>query len=443
LIFHFLKYIKPVWYFNLRTKDGKVAFPDPDMLPDEVLQACKPHAYEGKKAMAADLSWQALQKGYSGADDFPYFGARHSVKDEYTFVRTYFKRIWALYILLLRILSLKNPIKEITAFWHTRNVVYENVFNAPIINKEWEGYHSPLLAQQPFVSVIIPTLNRYEYLEDVLNDLQQQQYKNFDVIVVDQSEPFRKEFYTQFSLDIKLIRQKEKALWLARNKAIQTSQADWLLLFDDDSRVKENWITNHLKCADFFNAQISSGVSISKTGDKVPENYSFFRISDQLDTGNVLIHRKVFEAVGLFDRQFEKQRMGDGAFGLRAYLEGFLNISNPFAERLHLKVSGGGLRQMGSWDAFRPVHWWAPRPVPSVLYYYRMFYGANNARWALLQSLPVSIIPYRLKKNKKLFPLAVALGLLMSPLLILQAGRSWVKAGKKLKEGPVIQSLSK
>ena len=36
-----------------------------------------------------------------------------------------------------------------------------------------------------------------------------------------------------------------------------------LLLFDDDSRIESDWVTNHIKCLDFFNADISSGVSNS------------------------------------------------------------------------------------------------------------------------------------------------------------------------------------
>ena len=55
----------------------------------------------------------------------------------------------------------------------------------------------------------------------------------------------------------------------------------------------------------------------------------------------------VFGKLDLFDRQFEKQRMGDGEFGMRAYLEGFLNISNPNASRLHLKVGTGGVKTNG------------------------------------------------------------------------------------------------
>ena len=271
----------------------------------------------------------------------------------------------------------------------------------------WKTFESDLVKQAPFVTVVIPTLNRYEYLKDVLSDLEKQEYTNFEVIVVDQSEPFRPEFYKSYDLKLQLIRQEEKALWLARNTAIQKSKADYLLLFDDDSRVAPDWITNHLKCLDFFRADISSGVSISLVGAKVPQHYSYFRWSDQLDTGNVMIKRHVFEQIGLFDRQFEKQRMGDGEFGLRAYLAGFKNISNPIAKRVHLKVGTGGLRQMGSWDGFRPKSWLAPRPVPSVLYLTRKYFGNRAARYLLLKSVPPSLIPYKYKRN----PVILLLGL--------------------------------
>ena len=230
------------------------------------------------------------------------------------------------------------------------------------------------MALKPFVSIVIPTLNRYEYLKDVLEDLEKQEYKNFEVIIVDQSNPYQEDFYKKFNLDIQLIQQTERALWLARNHAIEVSKGKYLLLFDDDSRVAPDWIVNHLKCLDFFKADISSGVSLSAVGAEVPQNYSFFRISDQIDTGNVLLKKQVFRDIGLFDRQFEKQRMGDGEYGLRAYLNGYKNISNPYAGRIHLKVGSGGLREMGSWDAFRPKSLFAPRPIPSVLYLYRKYY---------------------------------------------------------------------
>ena len=69
--------------------------------------------------------------------------------------------------------------------------------------------------------------------------------------------------------------------------------------------------------------------------------------------------------------------MGDGEFGLRAYLKGFKSINNPKAERLHLKVSSGGLREMGSWDGFRSTVFLLP--IPSVLYFFRRYWGTKSA----------------------------------------------------------------
>ena len=85
-----------------------------------------------------------------------------------------------------------------------------------------------------------------------------------------------------------------------------------------------------MQCLDYYDANISAGVSVSIKGAKVPENYSYYRLADQFDTGNAMLYRKVFKSCGLFDEQFEGMRMGDAEFGLRAYQTGFLSISNPF-----------------------------------------------------------------------------------------------------------------
>ena len=137
--------------------------------------------------------------------------------------------------------------------------------------------------------------------------------------------------------------------------------------------------------------------------------------------------------IGLFDRQFEKMRMGDGAFGLRVYLNGFKSVSNPLAYCEDLKAPAGGLRQMGSWDAFRPARFWSPRPVPSVLYYVRKSFGSMAACQVIANNLFSSITPYRFKSNKKVTLIFYVAGLLLSPLLLIQAYRSWMIASEMLK----------
>jgi len=340
------------------------------------------------------------------------------------------------------LLTVRQPLAEIRAFWKTRHVQRIPLQFPSLGHTSYTTFKSSLVARQPLVSIIIPTLNRYTYLKDVLHDLEHQDYPNFEVIVVDQSEPFYPEFYRNFNLKIHLIRQKEKALWKARNQAIRNARGELILLFDDDSRVESHWIRHHIQCIDFFKADISAGVSVSAVGAPVPPHYSFFRWSDQLDTGNVMIRRAVFTRIGLFDRQFERQRMGDGEFGLRAYLQGFLNISHPYARRLHLKVGKGGLRQMGSWDAFRPSSWWAPRPIPSVLYLARRYFGNRVALLLLLQNIPLSLVPYQWKGSRTKLALGIPFLVLLFPLVAWQVIRSWRIASRMLKEGPKIEPIA-
>jgi glycosyltransferase involved in cell wall biosynthesis len=442
MLFKFLKYITPTNYFCLERNNGTTIFPEYNLLPEAIKkQITFDRSYKTKVYSELDASWQAVQKGYIGKTTTLSFTKKIEVEDEYHFLRKNYNKLWVNYTLLVRLLTFHNPIKEISAFIKSSHVKRENIYKTPITYTKWTEFQSSLLQEKPLVSVIIPTLNRYDYLKDVLSDLEKQDYHNFDVIVIDQSEPFQEDFYNEFKLNLNVIHQQEKALWLARNTAIKKSTSNYLLLFDDDSRIENNWISNHLKCIDFFKAAISSGTSISAVGAKVPETYRYFKLSDQIDTGNVMIKREVFAKVGLFDKQFEKQRMGDAEFGLRAYLAGFLNISNPKSERLHLKVGTGGLRQMGSWDGFRPKKWIAPRPIPSVVYLFRNYFGNKLTRFALLKAVPPSLIPYKYKGSASMMLLGYLLSIILFPLVLFQVYTSWKLASIKLREGAKIEKI--
>ena len=133
--------------------------------------------------------------------------------------------------------------------------------------------------------------------------------------------------------------------------------------------------------------------------------------------------------------------MGDGEFGLRAYLAGFVGISNPYAKRIHLKVASGGLRQMGSWDGFRPTNLLAPRPIPSVLYLTRKYFGLRTCTLDLIIKVPPSISPLKYKRNTALLMLASLLSMFLLPLLFYQVMKSWHLSSKMLIEGPKIDIL--
>jgi len=422
MLFEFLKYLQPTSYFQCYNKYEASAFPIAKKIPETILsQLERDENYQSSNAMDYDLSWRAILNGYIGSEETYKNIEKLSIKDNYRFIRKYFNPAWVFYVLVLRIVQLNNPVTELKCWFTTRDVNRIAIGKHYIAYSDFKGFKSPLIEKEFKVSVIIPTLNRYTFLKDVLHDLEAQDYKNFD-------------------LDICLIRQEEKALWLARNTAIKKSNATFIALSEDDVRIKPNWISAHLKCLDFFEAKVSAGVFYPQ-GKYIPQERSFFAIASQFATGNAILYRSVFKQLGLFDRQFEKQRMGDGEFGLRVHMEGLRSVSNPIASCIDVKASSGGLRDMGSWDAFRPSNFFAPRPIPSVLYFFRSYFGNKPSRYAMLRTVPLSIFPYQFKKNKPLLLLGALVTILLTPIVLYQVLKSWSLASKKIKEGPLIESL--
>ena len=390
-----------------------------------------------------DVCYQALLAGVipDPCNSIPCYRILHvdDVGDNYHFIRKFYGLHWYFYIFFIRILTLKNPFVELRGFVKSIFVKRFNKFNG--MQLQCLEIRSASLNSRPFISIVIPTLNRYTFLKDVLFDLEKQDYSHFEVLICDQSEPFIPDFYLNWNLDIKLIRQKEMALWLARNTCIRMARSKYILLFDDDSRVESDWIRQHLVCIEHFNVSISAGVTHTLIGHGLSMKQSYYHLSDVFDTGNALVKREVFEKVGLFDRQFEGQRMGDGEFGLRALLGGFQIISNPNAKRIHLKVESGGLRQMGSWDAFKPKNLFSPRPVPSVFYFVRKYFGNENAIFLALQNIPFSFIPYRFKGNRFYKLISIVILPFIIPVMLFDGFRSWYLSSKKLKNGSLIEPL--
>jgi glycosyltransferase involved in cell wall biosynthesis len=401
--------------------------------------------YSSNESEKMDLAYRRLQSGWIPESMDKRSCLQNlkvlSIKDNYIFINRYFSKAQVLGVLFIRLLSFRNPLTELFSF--LKALKYERVKIESKEYKEFENFQSALLQSKPLISVIIPSLNRYEYLKDVLADLEKQDYNHFEVIICDQSEPVNEAFYEDWNLDIQLIKQEEKALWLARNNAIKKVKGEFIALTEDDVELPTDWLTNHLKCLDFFDADASAGVFYRNDGktDKKSKAKSTFRYSQQFPTGNTMLKKNVFQIIGLFDRQFEKQRMGDGEFGLRALISGYKVISNPMAFIIDVKAPTGGLRQMGSWDAWRPTSLFAPRPIPSVLYLIRKYHGVSEAILYLIKNIPQSYIPYRFKGHKKAKILVFFAFFLWIPLAIVSVVKSWNLATVKLRQGALIETL--
>lgn len=117
---------------------------------------------------------------------------------------------------------------------------------------------------------------------------------------------------------------------------------------------------------------------------------------------------------------------------------GYKCISNPKAYCKDVKAPEGGLRQMGSWDAWRPKGLFAPRPVPSVLYLSRKYFGLKSSIWEILLNVPSTFVPYKFKGSNKMKLLYISVLIFLFPILLITVSKSWYLASKKIKKGSLI-----
>ena len=425
-MFDFIKYIQPLWYYRLASRMPHAVLLDKEEL-DKLVEAGS--IFRGNfikgESVYLDLAYQALQMGYiPNQPEKPTFqnSVVNGVADNYRFIFRHFGRTKALYVLFWRISSFKNPIREIYSFLKNCE---SNVLLAYTEPEQNRILHETLT--EPSVSVIIPTLNRYEYLKDVLADLEKQTYKNFDVWICDQSDNFNEEFYKGWSLDLHLIKQEDKALWRARNRCVSDCNSDWVLFSEDDVRINSDWLSNHMKVSDSTNAKVVCGVF--HKDENLPQELKKLRIATFFASGNGLVHKSVFVKCGQFDEKFEKMRMGDGEFGLRCALNGVLIVQNPYSPCVDVKAPTGGLRLMGAWDAIHSLGLFKPRPIPSSLYLARKHFDSETALIYGLSQLPKSLIPYRLKGSGALRKIPYLFGsVLLSPILLWTFWMSWRKS---------------
>ena len=175
------------------------------------------------------------------------------------------------------------------------------------------------------VTVLIPTLNRYSYLQALLEQLRRQTVPPLEIIIVDQTPSDRRPpgLYEAFrDLPLNVIHQAEPGQCTSRNAGLQASRGDFILFLDDDDEIPADLIENHLSTLAEFGAEVSCGVAEELGAGSMPPDFRFLRASDVFPTNNTLIQRTVLRRSGLFDLAYNRRSRADGDLGLRLYLAG-------------------------------------------------------------------------------------------------------------------------
>jgi glycosyltransferase involved in cell wall biosynthesis len=174
----------------------------------------------------------------------------------------------------------------------------------------------------PAVSVIIPTYNRADFLRLAITSVLNQTFQDFEIIVVDDaSEDHTHEVVHNFrDKRIKYIRHEvNKRVAAARNTGVLNSSGDYVAFVDDD----DEWLPKKLQMQVALLEDDTSTVGVVYTG-YVQIDRSTGRILEQIihkrkgnicndilesnfigPASTVLIRRKCFDRVGLFDENIE------------------------------------------------------------------------------------------------------------------------------------------
>jgi glycosyltransferase involved in cell wall biosynthesis len=114
--------------------------------------------------------------------------------------------------------------------------------------------------KNPFLSVVICTYNRHEFLVDCIQSIVKQTFNGTEILIVDNFGSIKVqeivEFFKQKDINIFYLFEEKKGLSYARNKGYQEAKGDWVLYLDDDiiafdsllDRVKELIELNTFDC---------------------------------------------------------------------------------------------------------------------------------------------------------------------------------------------------
>lgn len=215
----------------------------------------------------------------------------------------------------------------------------------------------------PFVSVMIPTLNRPDAIIQIATDFLAQVYPSLEVIVVDQSQAVNQGLARLEQRDgrLKVIRTNVIGTCHARNLGVREAQGSIVVFSDDDNRIRDtSFVWQHIqnfgdptiggvggrvldRNTELNREQTGPVCTVTKTGKVFPNATSLTRqLINAPRGGNMSFRKSVILGVGGFDERFRGNAMREETdFSLRVVEGGWRIIYDPLASNEHLALAGG------------------------------------------------------------------------------------------------------
>lgn len=167
----------------------------------------------------------------------------------------------------------------------------------------------------PLVSVIVPLFNYANYIGDCIQSIQNQDYKNFELIVsddcsVDDSYQIAKSFECGNTKVIRM--EKNMGYSKAKNEAIIISQGELITCLDADDMFTRNSISCRVRAirekgVAFIHARaisVRGGITLQQCYDLTPP---YRRETPKVHAQTVMLKRKVHKRFGLYDEKLRSR----------------------------------------------------------------------------------------------------------------------------------------
>jgi glycosyltransferase involved in cell wall biosynthesis len=132
-----------------------------------------------------------------------------------------------------------------------KNILEEEEVEEIIINKKRKVQSKRnIIEQNPLISIILPTYNSMDYLNEAVQSVLQQSYKNFELIIINDCSTDKTKEYLQTLKDkrIKIIHNEvNKKLPSSLNIGFNISKGSYLTWISSDNRCTLNFLSELLK----------------------------------------------------------------------------------------------------------------------------------------------------------------------------------------------------
>ena len=181
----------------------------------------------------------------------------------------------------------------------------------------------------PKISVIIPAFNEEKFLPKCLESLKRQDFKDFEIIVVDNnSKDKTAEIAKKFG--VLLLKEKRQGVAFARQKGAESAKGEILAFTDADTILPKNWLSRISKEFEKDKNLVAFGGSLEfysgPISAKLASKYlsKIFFLLDQFFSGgpnlmgcNMAIKREAFFKVGGFNKKLKLNEDVEISYRLR------------------------------------------------------------------------------------------------------------------------------